>query len=90
MLRDDPAAASAGFTSPPDRRARIQAMASAYGADPISVVSEAYRIEFDRRCRIQALGPTGQQPWAGFYARDMHTEIEVVLRWLADHIMDVL
>jgi hypothetical protein len=66
MLRDDEAAASAGFTSPPDRRARLEALATAYGADPISVASEAYRIEFDRRCRIRALGPTGQEPWAGF------------------------
>lgn len=89
-LRDDEAAASAGFTSPPDRRARIHAMASAYGADPISVASEAYRIEFDRRSRIQALGPTGQEPWAGFLARGMHTEIDAELQWVADHMTDLL
>ena len=90
MLRDDEAAASAGFTSPPDRRARLEALATAYGIDPISVASEAYRIEFDRRCRIRVLGPTGQEPWAGFLARGMDKEIDVDLTWLTDHINDVL
>lgn len=90
MLRPDEVATSAGFDQPPDRRARLAALADAYGIDPVSLATEAHRIELERMVRIRRMGPEGREPWAGFLARGMDREIEEELAWLSAHLGDVI
>ena len=90
MLRGDDVAGSSGFTTPPDRRARLAALASEYGIDPLSLATEGYRLELERYWRIRVLGPQRQEPWAGFLDRGVDAEIESDLRWLAEHLGDVI
>lgn len=90
MLRPDEVAASAGFAKPPDRRARLRALAEVYGIDPITLVTEAFRTEFEQMLRIRHLGPGGHEPWAGFLARGMDAEIEAELDWLASNVGEVV
>lgn len=90
MMRGDDVATAAGFTTPPDRRSRLNALAEAYGADPIAVATEAYQVELERACRIRALGPTGQEPWADFLGRGMADEIDKDLGWLDANLAGLL
>ncbi len=82
VLRRDQIAASAGFVRPPNRRERLEAIAKAYGTDPILLATEGLRFELEQLYRIRLLGPTGIEPWAGFLNRGMVDDIQQDLDWL--------
>lgn len=66
-LRDDDNARACGFDAPPDRRARLEALAGAYGTDDLPAVFDHLEahLELDVQ-RTAELGPQGVHPWAYF------------------------
>ena len=85
-LCPDKATADMGFETPPDRRARLAALASAYGSvDPDSLIAEIVRLQDEERERMQRLGASGREPWRTFVARGLDAETSRDQQWLAQH-----
>jgi hypothetical protein len=85
-LRPDALAMNAGYSAPPDRRARLHAFAAGYGCAPDDLVSrvvEGQRGELDRMLRF---GNAGMEPWAGYLRRGLEPRAREEIAWLEANI----
>jgi len=81
-FRDDARTAQMGFDSPPDRRARLAAFASGWGASPELLLAEARASEIAELDRISRLGGSGVEPWATFLRIGLADEARAEIAWL--------
>lgn len=90
-LQDDALAARAGFSAPPDRRARLEAILAAYPiASSSDVVAEVVRMLEEEHVETVEKGRAGVQPWAEFLARGWHEENRRNADWIAAHFDDLI
>ena len=76
----------AGFTSPPDARARLHAFCAGYGRySPAEVVDAVEQVQAMDRSRTLTLGASGVEPWASFLAHDVVETIDGEMAWLREN-----
>ncbi|MBS0409671.1 MAG: aminoglycoside phosphotransferase family protein [Proteobacteria bacterium] len=85
-LRPDAALEKIGFSTPPDRRARLMAFAEGYGVDPEVLVARIIPTQMDELRRIEAWGGEGLEPWATFLRKGLADEVRAELAWMTEHL----
>jgi hypothetical protein len=82
QLRPDEMTRPAGFETPPNRLARLDAFAAGYGwarADLVAAALTAQRAEIER---IERWGGAGLEPWTTFRQRGLGRQARAELAWL--------
>ncbi len=70
------------LTGLPVQRARLQAICTAYPAQPDAVLDALAGLQAREADRIRREGTRGVEPWAGFLARGDATEMDEEAAWL--------
>ena len=82
QLRPDEQTRAPGFTTPPDRAARLAAFAEGYGCARSDLVDAARRAQEGEIERIVRFGAAGCEPWATFRRRGIDDLARQELAWI--------
>jgi len=89
-LRPDGMARAIGFDGVPDRTARLEAFANAYGRAPEWILTHAVAVQTAELDRIAGWGGAGIEPWASFLARGLDRQVRSELIWLEENASTLL
>lgn len=80
-----------GFRAPPPRRARLAALLDGYGAalEPLTVLTEAHRLQLERERIVEDWGAAGLEPWRTYREKGLGERSRAARRWLEDHLAEL-